>query len=125
MTDINPIQINPALLGSATKTPDINMEKIDQTAQDFEAMFLTEMFKPMFESVKVNETFGGGKGEEIFSGFLREEYGKQLAQSGGVGIAALVKEQLIEMQSKAKQAALAQNVQGNSTGSTGDDAHAV
>ena len=83
-------------------------------------MFLSEMLKPMFETVKVNETFGGGKGEEIFSGFLRDEYSKMLSLQGGVGIAGLVKEQLIEMQSKAKEASLAQNMHGNTLRTIGD-----
>ncbi len=125
MTSIAPNQLNPALLAQATKSPDVNMQKINETAQEFEAMFLSEMFKPMFESVKVNETFGGGKGEEIFSGFLRDEYGKMLAQTGGIGIAELVKQQLIEMQSKAQTPALAQNMQGNSGETTGETANAV
>ncbi len=125
MTSIAPNQLNPALLAQATKTPDLNMRKINETAEEFEAMFISEMFKPMFESVKVNETFGGGKGEEIFSGFLRDEYGKMLAQTGGIGIAELVKQQLIEMQSKAQTPALAQNMQGNSGETTGETVNAV
>lgn len=120
MTTIAPQQLNPAILASANKAPDLDMQRIEETAQDFEAMFLSEMLKPMFETVKVNETFGGGKGEEIFSGFLRDEYSKMLSLQGGVGIAGLVKEQLIEMQSKAKEASLAQNMHGNTLGTTGD-----
>jgi Rod binding domain-containing protein len=120
MTSVSPQQLNPALLAQASKTPDIDMSRVEETAKDFEAMFLSEMLKPMFETVKVNKTFGGGKGEEIFSGFLRDEYSKMLSVQGGIGIAALVKEQLIEMQSKAKAEALAQNMHGNTTGTTGD-----
>ena len=120
MTTVSPQQLNPALLAQANKAPDIDMKRIDETAQDFEAMFLSEMLKPMFETVKVNEMFGGGKGEEIFSGFLRDEYSKMLSAQGGIGIAGLVKEQLIEMQSKAKASSLAQNMHGNTTGTTGD-----
>ncbi len=114
MTSIAPQQLNPALLSQAKSAPDINMERIDETAKEFEAMFLSEMLKPMFETVKVNKLFGGGKGEEVFSSFLRDEYGKIMAGSGGIGIAELVKEQLIEMQSKARESAVAQNLHGNS-----------
>lgn len=120
MTDIAPQQLNPALISQAKKMPDLDMKRIDDTAQDFEAMFLSEMLKPMFESVKVNEMFGGGKTEEIFSGFLRDEYSKMFSAQGGIGIAALVKEQLIEMQSKADKTALAQNMHGNDIGTTGE-----
>ncbi len=89
------------------------MARIDETAKDFEAMFVTEMMRPMFDTIEVNETFGGGKGEEIFRGFMLDEYGKNMAASGGLGIADLVKAQLIEMQSAADKPAMAQNMHKN------------
>lgn len=113
---------NPALLSKsaapsleAAAAKNMSMEKIESTARDFEAMFLSEMLKPMFDTIDVNETFGGGKTEEIFGGFLRDEYAKLMAGTGTMGIADLVKEQLIEMQSKAQKQDLAQNVQGKTT----------
>ncbi len=86
------------------------MARIDETAKDFEAMFVTEMMRPMFDTVEVDKTFGGGKGEEIFRGFMLDEYGKNMAASGGLGIADLVKAQLIEMQSVADKPAMPQNM---------------
>ncbi len=117
--DLNPLPLNPALLSQAQPVPKIDMDRIDETAREFEAMFMSEMMKPMFESVPVNSQFGGGKGEEVFRSFLREEYGKNLAANGGLGIADLVKQQLIEMQSKSIKPDLAQNMQGSDTGVTG------
>ena len=79
-----------------------NMEAIDQAAQDFEAMFITEMMKPMFEEVmKPDPMFGGGKGEEVFSGMMLTEYGKMMAQTGQLGIADMVKQEMIRMQEDA------------------------
>ncbi|MAH05034.1 MAG: flagellar biosynthesis protein FlgJ [Alphaproteobacteria bacterium] len=75
----------------------------DEAAADFEAMFITQMLKPLFESIEVNPMFGGGKGEEIFQGFLIEEYGKSLGQAGGVGIADHVKQELIRIQEMAQK----------------------
>lgn len=72
--------------------------QFDEVAQDFEAMFITEMMKPMFENVKPNELTGGGKGEEIFQGLMLQEYGKMMAQTGQLGIAEQVKEELIRLQ---------------------------
>ena len=103
--------LNPALLGQ--KKPDLDMQRIDETAKDFEAMFVTEMLRPMFEDIKPDETFGGGKGEEVFSGFMIEEYGKSFAAAGNLGIADLVKAQLIEMQSGTQKGQVAQNMQGS------------
>jgi len=77
------------------------LKQIEETAQDFEAMFITEMMKPMFEGVKPDPMFGGGKGEEVFQGFMLQEYGKLMAQTGQLGIAEAVKEEMIRMQEAA------------------------
>ncbi|MEM6812217.1 MAG: rod-binding protein [Pseudomonadota bacterium] len=71
---------------------------LDRAAQEFEAMFMAQMLKPMFEGLEVDKTFGGGKGEEIFRGFMIQEYGKIIAETGQLGIADAVKEELIRMQ---------------------------
>ncbi len=86
---------------SASSISDKDMKKIDKTAQDFEAVFVTEMLRPMWNMMKVSEDFGGGKGEEVFRDFTLNEYGKQIASQGGFGIANHVKEQLIRMQAQA------------------------
>ena len=113
---LSPLTLNPALLNQK-KAPDIDMARIDETARDFEAMFMTEMLRPMFEGLKVDETFGGGKGEEIFQSMMLDEYGKNMAAQGSLGIADLVKEQLIEMQSRANEPEMAQNMHNQFLGS--------
>ena len=77
---------------------DKEMKRFDAVSKDFEAMFMTEMLKPMFAEIKPDERFGGGKGEEVFSGMMLQEYGKLMAETGQIGIAATVKEKLIQMQ---------------------------
>ena len=74
-------------------------KQIEDAAKDFEAVFLSEMMKPMFESVEVDKIFGGGKGEEVFRSFMVQEYGKIMAASGQIGLASPVKDALIKMQS--------------------------
>lgn len=83
---------------AGSKLDEKTLKKIDEAAADFEAVFLTEMIKPMFEGVEVNEMFGGGKGEEIFTDLMIEEYGKNMAEAGGIGIASFVREELIRQQ---------------------------
>lgn len=75
-----------------------NDEQLTAAAKEFEAMFMTEMLKPMFEELKPDPMFGGGKGEEIFNGFMLEEYGKMMAETGQIGIAEQVKAEMIRMQ---------------------------
>jgi len=73
-------------------------EQIDAVSKDFEAMFITEMMKPMFEGIKPDPMFGGGKTEEVFNGILLQEYGKMMAETGQIGIADNIKDQLIRLQ---------------------------
>lgn len=74
------------------------LEKIAGSAEEFEAVFIAEMMKPMFEEIKSDGLFGGGQGEEVFRSLLLQEYGKLTAQTGKIGIADAVKKELIQMQ---------------------------
>ena len=118
----NSIAMSPALLNKPV--PAVEMARIEETARDFEAMFITEMLRPMFEGIKTNDMFGGGKGEEIFSSMLIDEYGKNMAAAGTLGIADQVKEQLIALQSGLTEEELARTMHNKNTGiepPTGDD----
>jgi flagellar protein FlgJ len=71
---------------------------IDKTAENFEAMFATQLLQPMFETVNVDPTFGGGNGEQIMRSFVLQEYGKLIAKSGKLGIASQVKSEMLRAQ---------------------------
>jgi len=74
-------------------------QDMDEIAREFEAVFLSEMMKPMFEGIEIKDSmFGGGKGEEIFQGMMITEYGKELAKKDVTGIQTQVKNKLIELQ---------------------------
>ncbi|HPF79225.1 MAG TPA: rod-binding protein [Alphaproteobacteria bacterium] len=75
--------------------------KIEAAAKDFEAMYISEMIKPMFEQIKPDPTFGGGKGEEIFRGLMIDEYGKLMAETGQLGIGDALKQEFIRLQEEA------------------------
>lgn len=79
--------------------------KAADAATEFESVFISEMLKPMFEEIKVDGMFGGGRGEEIFRGLLVQEYGKMIAHEGGVGLSSQIKEQIIKMQEQANNVA--------------------
>ena len=76
------------------------MEKISQSAEEFEAVFISEMMKPMFEGISTEAPFGGGKGEEVFRSMLLQEYGKTMAKTGSIGVADAVKRELIKAQER-------------------------
>jgi Rod binding domain-containing protein len=69
-----------------------------KAAQDFEAVFLAQMLQPMFDTVEVDPMFGGGSGEETWRGLMVEEMGKQIARSGGVGLADFVEKEMLRLQ---------------------------
>jgi len=76
-----------------------NAPDIEQAAKDFEAVFLSEIMKPMFKEInEPNPLFGGGHGERVFNGMMLQEYGKIMAESGGIGLADHVKAELINIQ---------------------------
>jgi Rod binding domain-containing protein len=75
-----------------------NRESVQRIAQEFEALFLSEMLAPVFESVDTEGLFGGGQSEKIFRSMMVDEYGKAIAQAGGVGIADAVQREILKMQ---------------------------
>lgn len=72
--------------------------RLRQTAQAFEASFLAQMLKPMFETLSTDGLFGGGQAEETWRGFQVEAMARQIARAGGVGLADQVLAEMIRMQ---------------------------
>ena len=83
-------------LPNVPKNADLN--KLRDTAQDFEAVFLSQMLKPMFEGIETDGMFGGGQGEEMWRSLMVDEYGKSIAKQGGIGIADAVMRTMLQMQ---------------------------
>jgi len=85
---------------SATKAPKVNnnLEKAEKSAEDFEAFFLTKMMESMFDGVSTNGMFGGGNAEKIYRSMLLDQYGKEMAKVGGVGVKDWVMRSILEMQ---------------------------
>jgi peptidoglycan hydrolase FlgJ len=76
----------------------MNAERAKQTAQDFEAQFLSQMIGYMFEGIKTDGLFGGGNGEEMFRSMMFDEFGKTLARAGGIGLADAVQREILKAQ---------------------------
>jgi Rod binding domain-containing protein len=91
----------PPLSGQAGVTSAAELAKrgqIKDTAQKFEASFLSSMLQQMFEGLDTAAPFGGGQGEAMFRSVLTEAMAKQMARRGGVGIAAEVQREMLKMQ---------------------------
>jgi flagellar protein FlgJ len=72
--------------------------RIRETAESFEASFLSTMFQEMFNGVETSEPFGGGEAETTLRSFLTEAFAKQTARSGGVGLADSVQREMLKLQ---------------------------
>jgi peptidoglycan hydrolase FlgJ len=73
--------------------------KIHESAQKFEASFLTSMLQTMFKTVDDTPApFNGGQGEDMWKSFLAEAMAKQMAKKGGIGIAPTVEREMLKLQ---------------------------
>jgi len=77
-----------------------------KAAQDFEAVFLNQMFQHMFTGIEGEGPFGGGVGVSIWRSFLTEQYAKTFSKAGGIGLADHVYRSLMAHQ-EARTAAAA------------------
>ncbi len=85
----------PALAGSGISPA--AAAKARASAQDFEAVFLNSMFSQMF--THVNEgPFNGGQAASTWRSFLTDEYARNFAKAGGIGIADSVYKELMSLQ---------------------------
>jgi flagellar protein FlgJ len=95
--------LNPAMIQSAqSATPSVTARaenaRMRETADNFEASFLAQMLKPMFEGIQTDGPFGGGSAEESWRSFLIDAMAKQTVKSGGIGLSDRVMSEMIKMQ---------------------------
>ncbi len=76
----------------------LGRQKAEQTAKEFESMFLTQMLNEMTRELKPDANFGGGQGEQAYRSFLNTEYANAITNAGGIGLADTVLAQIIRMQ---------------------------
>ena len=75
-----------------------SIEQMRKTAQEFEASFLSQMLQPMFANLSAAKPFGGGTGEDMWRSLQVDEYGKAIAQKGGIGLADSVFREMLKLQ---------------------------
>ena len=93
--------IDPTAMMSATALdapPRAPGDTSAKAAKEFEAMFLSVMLGQMFSGVSSEPPFGGGYAEDAYRGLLVEEYGKGIADRGGLGLSEAIQRQLLDLQ---------------------------
>ncbi len=71
---------------------------IEKAAKDFEAVFITEMLRPMFNEINLDPFNPKENSMEVYKSMLLDEYGKEISRTGGIGIAPHIVKELIKIQ---------------------------
>jgi Rod binding domain-containing protein len=91
-----------ASLGDAQTSQVEAMLKIKGKAKsasgDFESMFLNSMFQQMNTKTDGDGPFGGSGALKVWRSLLTDQYAKMFTQSGGIGIAQHVYDELLKLQ---------------------------
>jgi Rod binding domain-containing protein len=101
MTDLTAAVVPPALLQPPGETSAAELAKrgkIRETAQKFEASFLSIMLQQVFAGVETSAPFGGGPGETMFKSFMTEAMANKMAKGGGIGVADTVSREMLKLQ---------------------------
>lgn len=92
MTEAVTSALPAALAAGASKTAAAKSQA-DQTAKDFEAVFLTQFVDEMMKTAGAT-AFGNEKQAEMWRSFMSEAVAKQLVEQGGLGLTASVSQML-------------------------------
>ena len=72
------------------KTPKLDEEKLKKTCRDFEAIFIHKLLKDMRATVPQSGLLDGGSQQELYRSMFDEEFSKNLAAKGGVGLGKIL-----------------------------------
>lgn len=100
VTNIDVLKSSPGFSSKATASKD----KVEKAAKDFEAVFMAQMLKPMWEGVETDGMFGGGAGEDVMKDLLVQEYGKSMVRNDKHGLSPAIMDAMIRMQEQANAA---------------------
>ncbi len=62
-------------------------EQVEKAAKEYEAVAVTKMLQQMYSDVKIDPLFDNKNTESIYKDLLLTEYGKIVAENGGIGLA--------------------------------------
>jgi Rod binding domain-containing protein len=81
--------------GAGRTDASADRKAMHRQAVEFEAVYLAQMLKPMFEGIEAEAPFGGGFGEDVWRSMQVQQFGEAIAKSGGVGLADAVYGELL------------------------------
>lgn len=98
--DMNFLHIQPKPAAAAKEGPPPNSfeAKARDAAEQFEAVFLSQILKSMSTGLKSDGAFGGGHSEEVFQDLLSEQMASQISRNGGVGLSDAIYREILKAQ---------------------------
>ena len=94
---MDPVRLMPPGAAPAELTPDQHeaLKRLHSAAQQFEGVFVGMLLKSMGETVPKTSIFGKqSASEEMWSGMLDQQRATSISQSGALGIAKILENQL-------------------------------
>jgi peptidoglycan hydrolase FlgJ len=104
MTTINPVDLDASLssIGNGTSAQaqaSLKLKgKTKEAAQNFESMFLSNMFQEMFTGVDGDGPMGGSGALKVWRSFAIDQFAKSFAKAGGIGLAPHIYDTLLKQQ---------------------------
>jgi len=89
---VNPV--NSPLQPGAPRAAENTRQGLREAASEFESLFINQMLKSMRDTITKSDLFHGGNAEEIYTSMLDTELSKNMARSGGIGLADMLLRQL-------------------------------
>jgi peptidoglycan hydrolase FlgJ len=74
--------------------PPSDEARLRQSSRDLEGVFVEQLFKAMRETVPENELFGGGGGEQMFTGMMDAHLAAEVPQGWNDGLGEAIYRQL-------------------------------
>ena len=68
--------------------------RIPRKARKFEAVLLGQVVQILFQGLHDGGPFGGGSAEAQWKDMLAQEYGRALAETGGIGLALAIEREM-------------------------------
>ncbi len=91
----NKNQIKPEPIGEPKTAKELSAKR---AADEFEAIFISQMLKSMSVGVKTDGMFGGGQSEAIYKDLMNEELGKVMTSKGGIGMSDAIYREILKNQ---------------------------
>ena len=87
-------RVNTSLKSIKHLSADKDDPRLHAACAEIESLFLSHLIKEMRATIEKSGFIDGGQAEEIFTSLLDEELSKKMSAAGGIGLSAILLEQL-------------------------------